>query len=94
MSNLNVMYMSRSNEWATPQSFFDELDKEFHFDLDPCATDQNHKCEYYFTSENDGLSQNWGGTECFAILRMAGILRSGLRKLFGKAAKIIRLSFC
>ena len=65
MSNLNVMYMSRSNEWATPQSFFDELDREFHFDLDPCATDQNHKCERYFTSENDGLSQNWGGYRVF-----------------------------
>lgn len=91
MSNLNVMYMSRSNEWATPQSFFDELDREFHFNLDPCATDQNHKCERYFTSENDGLSQNWGGSVCSAILRMAGILQSGLRNPSGKAARITRL---
>jgi len=91
MSNLNVMYMSRSNEWATPQSFFDELDREFHFNLDPCATDQNHKCERYFTKENDGLSQNWGGAGFSVILRMAGILQSGLRNPSGKAARITRL---
>lgn len=58
--NIDVMYMSQSNEWSTPQDFFDALNEEFHFDLDPCADETNHKCEKYFTKENDGLSQNWG----------------------------------
>lgn len=65
MANIDVMYMSKSNEWATPQDFFDELDKEFHFNLDPCATDENHKCERYFTKADDGLSKDWGGYRVF-----------------------------
>ncbi len=63
--NLKGCYMSESNEWATPQDLFDELDKEFHFTLDPCSTDENHKCEKYYTKETDGLSQNWGGERVF-----------------------------
>lgn len=65
MANIDVMYMSKSNEWATPQDFFDELDKEFHFNLDPCATDENHKCERYYTKADDGLSKDWGGVQSF-----------------------------
>ena len=56
-------YTNRSDEWSTPQDVFDELNAEFHFDLDPCATDENHKCENYFTKEQDGLKQNWGGVQ-------------------------------
>lgn len=52
---------SNSNEWATPQKFFEELDTEFHFNLDPCSTHENAKCERHFTLEEDGLNQNWGG---------------------------------
>ena len=29
------MFSSNTDLWATPQDFFDELDKEFHFNLDP-----------------------------------------------------------
>ena len=61
MANIDVMYSSKSNEWATPQDFFDKLNAEFHFNLDPCATDENHKCDFYFTKETDGLKQDWGG---------------------------------
>lgn len=59
--NTDVMFSSKSNEWGTPQELFDELNKEFKFTLDPCSTDQNHKCNNYFTIEDDGLSQKWGG---------------------------------
>jgi site-specific DNA-methyltransferase (adenine-specific) len=65
MANIDVMYSSKSNEWATPQEFFDKLNAEFQFNLDPCATDENHKCNKYFTRETDGLSQNWGGYRVF-----------------------------
>lgn len=64
MANIDVMYSSKSNEWATPQDFFNRLNAEFNFNLDPCATDENHKCEKYFTREIDGLSQSWGGVQC------------------------------
>lgn len=47
--------------WATPQDFFDRLDAEFHFTLDPCALPDNAKCSKFFTPEDDGLLQDWGG---------------------------------
>lgn len=57
----NAMFTSNTAEWATPQAFFDELDAEFHFTLDPCATPQNAKCDRFFTKEIDGLAQSWQG---------------------------------
>ena len=59
----SVIYSSATDEWATPQDLFDSLDSEFHFTLDPCANEQNHKCERYYSSADDGLSKNWGGAE-------------------------------
>ncbi len=53
------MMTSKTYEYETPQAFFDELDREFHFVLDPCATDENHKCDIYFTKADDALSKNW-----------------------------------
>lgn len=56
--NTDLMFSSKTDLWATPQKFYDELDKEFHFTLDPCATKENHKCEKYYTKEEDGLKQS------------------------------------
>lgn len=55
-----VMFSSASDEWATPQDFFDKLNEEFGFTLDPCANAENHKCDKYFTKEQNGLVQEWG----------------------------------
>lgn len=55
------MPQSKSCEWGTPKAFFDELDREFRFTLDVCASDLNTKCPIYFTKEQDGLSKNWYG---------------------------------
>ncbi len=55
---------SRDN-WETPLYFFDILDKEFRFTLDPCASDDNHKCEKYFTEREDGLVKSWQNETVF-----------------------------
>jgi phage N-6-adenine-methyltransferase len=57
----NVHFSSETDLWATPQDTFDELNKEFGFTLDVCATDDNAKCDRYFTIEDDGLSKAWQG---------------------------------
>lgn len=57
--NTDIMFSSETDQWATPQYFFDELNAEFHFTLDPCADEFNHKCEKYFSKEQDGLLQSW-----------------------------------
>ena len=52
------MFTSKTDMRATPQDFFDKLNDEFKFNLDPCATPENAKCEKYFTKEDDGLSKS------------------------------------
>ncbi len=51
--------MSESPEWETPQWLFDLLDNEFHFQVDVCASENNHKCERYYSRADDGLTQDW-----------------------------------
>jgi len=63
--NLEVMTSSISNEYATPQDFFDELDREFGFTLDPCSTHKNAKCPKHFTKAENGLFQDWVGETVF-----------------------------
>lgn len=52
-----------SDEYETPAEIFYELDAEFHFNLDPCSTDANRKCERHYTKEDDGLKHDWGGVQ-------------------------------
>lgn len=75
--NTDLMFSSKTDLWSTPQEFFNELDKEFNFDLDPCSTHENAKCEKHFTIVEDGLIQDWGGIQCSAILLMGEKLVSG-----------------
>ena len=82
--NTELMFSSKTEEWYTPLDFFQKLDAEFHFNLDPCATDDNHKCKRYFTREIDGLRQSWGGAKSFVIPHMERLLASGLRRLMKK----------
>jgi len=61
LMNAKTMFSSVSTNWETPQAFFDDLNAEFHFTLDPCADAENHKCETYFTKAENGLARDWGG---------------------------------
>lgn len=60
-----VLFSSKSDEYSTPQYLFDSLKKEFCFNLDPCATASNHKCNDFYTMEDNGLEQDWGGKHVF-----------------------------
>jgi phage N-6-adenine-methyltransferase len=53
------MFSSKTDLWYTPQDFYDELNAEFNFTLDPCSTAENAKCSTYFTRDDDGLSRQW-----------------------------------
>lgn len=59
--NTDLMFSSKTDQWETPQDFFDQLNKEFHFTLDVCALPENAKCVDYYTPEQDGLSMPWTG---------------------------------
>jgi phage N-6-adenine-methyltransferase len=60
-----VLYSSATDEWPTPQAFFNKLNRRYRFTLDPCATPENAKCPLYFTKEQDGLAQDWGSHRVF-----------------------------
>ena len=46
---------------ATPQEFFDKLNRIYRFSLDVCAIPENAKCKRFYTPAEDGLSCEWGG---------------------------------
>lgn len=63
---LEVHFASAKTEWETPPVFFAELDKEFNFTLDVCASDENTKVpQHYFTVKEDGLTQDWSKDVCW-----------------------------
>ena len=54
-----------NDQWATPWPLFNQLDAEFGFTLDPCASATNAKCARYFTEADNGLARSWEGERCF-----------------------------
>lgn len=87
MSNIKVMYSSKTDNWATPQDFYDKLDSEFHFTLDPCADKNNHKCKKYYTKEDDGLLQDWGGETVFCNPPYGRQISKWVEKCFNESRK-------
>ena len=51
---MSVHFTSQRQNWKTPKKFYEELNKEFSFDFDPCYADGN------VTWENNGLAIEWG----------------------------------
>ena len=53
------LFTSSKQDWETPKKIFNELNKEFNFDLDAMANKNNAKCLNYFSEEEDSLKQDW-----------------------------------
>lgn len=49
MSDVTLSRKSNSDDWSTPDNFYQELNKEFHFNDDPCPLEGT-----------GGLSREWG----------------------------------
>jgi site-specific DNA-methyltransferase (adenine-specific) len=60
-----ALFTSSKDDWRTPKWLFDQLDSEFHFNVDLCADDENHLCEEYYTIERDGMSADLTGKRVF-----------------------------
>ena len=54
-----ALFSTGKNDWETPQDFFDEWDNLFHFTIDVCATEANHKCDRYYSPADNGLTKDW-----------------------------------
>ena len=85
--NSKALFSSRTDEWSTPQSVFEELNKEFHFNLDPCATKDNAKCRKFFTKAQDGLKQNWQGCNVFCNPPYGRKIKEWVRKAYEESLK-------
>ena len=85
--DMNTIFSSDSNEWATPQYLFDKLNEEFHFTLDPAASDENHKCDKYYTIEEDGLQKSWGGETVFCNPPYGRGIGKWLEKAYNESQK-------
>jgi len=48
------MFTSLSGDWRTPKELYEQLDKEFHFDFDPCPAD--------WDGSWDGRYCDWGNS--------------------------------
>jgi phage N-6-adenine-methyltransferase len=75
------LFTSATDDWGTPQDLFDELDNEFQFELDVCASDNNHKCHRYFTRADDGLAQDWRGV-CWMNPPYGRTIKDWMRKAY------------
>lgn len=61
----NALLSTGKDDWETPQDFYNKLDNEFHFTLDPCCTNNNSKCDKFYTEKDNGLNRDWGGEIVF-----------------------------
>lgn len=85
------MMSSNDMTWETPQDFFDELNKEFNFNLDPCATKETAKCKKFYTKEDDGLKQDWGGHIVFCNPPYGSEIKNWVKKCSEEKALIVML---
>ncbi|MFR8164430.1 MAG: DNA N-6-adenine-methyltransferase [Alistipes finegoldii] len=85
--NINVMFSSATDMWATPQDLFDELNAEFHFTLDPCATAENAKCKKFYTMAEDGLKQDWEGETVFCNPPYGRVIYDWVKKCYTESLK-------
>ena len=66
---INRAYMppSATDDWATPQAFYDKLNEVHDFDLDVAASSSNHLCDDWYgldhpdESRRNGLEADWYG---------------------------------
>lgn len=64
-NTMAVMTSSKDMTWATPQQWFDYLDLEFDFTLDPCCVPETAKCKKFYTPSDNGLSKSWADERVF-----------------------------
>jgi site-specific DNA-methyltransferase (adenine-specific) len=63
--NNKLHFGSDNQTWETPLDFYDKLNEEFNFTLDPCCSKETAKCKKYFTEEDNGLIQDWSEDTVF-----------------------------
>ncbi|MHA1372645.1 MAG: DNA N-6-adenine-methyltransferase [Promethearchaeota archaeon] len=76
------LFSSQKLDWETPNNFFRELNKEFNFTLDCCATSENAKVSKFFSPKDDGLKQSWAGERVFMNPPYGREIKKWVKKAF------------
>lgn len=90
--NSALMFSKASDEWSTPQDFWDALNAEFSFDVDAAASNDNKKCRAYFGLDHtypecrDSLAIDWFDDETGAPTLWLNPPYSKCREFIAKAA--------
>ena len=53
------MNPAKISDWSTPDYLYQSLDREFHFELDACASPENAKCSKFYGVQEDSLMLPW-----------------------------------
>ena len=85
--NNDLMFSSKTDMWSTPQEFYNRLNEEFNFNLDPCSTNENYKCEKHFTIDDDGLKQDWEGYTVFVNPPYGRVIKDWVKKCHDESLK-------
>lgn len=85
--NKDLMFSSKTNEWYTPIEFYNQLNSEFNFTLDPCATHENAKCKKYYTEHDNGLTKDWGGEVVFCNPPYGRLIKDWVKKCYEESLK-------
>lgn len=80
---------AETDKRPTPQYVFDHLDREFHFDLDAAAGHEPelHKCDRYFTVEDDALQQDWNASSAVFLNPPYSNMRVWIEKAYEESVK-------
>ena len=98
------MPTSQTDDWATPQNLFDELDAIHNFTLDVAASSTNHKTQHWFGLDHenpllrDGLAMSWQnnrvwcnppyGRKCFDWIKKLADHNNGIALVFARTETI------
>ena len=85
------MFSSKTDMWSTPQDFFDKLNNEFQFTLDPCASNENAKCRKFYTEKENGLIQDWSNEVVFCNPPYGRNIKNWVKKCYDEALKGTRI---
>ena len=90
--NTAVMFGKASDEWSTPQEFFDVLAREFEPTLDAAASSANTKCEHFYSLGIDALGEDWSAADVFGMRPVVWLNPpySRCREFIAKAAQEAR----
>lgn len=82
-----ALFSSKKENWTTPQWLFDQLNEEFDFTLDAAASDDNAKCQKYFTERENGLLRSWEGETVFCNPPYGRELAEWVKKAYEEGQK-------